>query len=90
MCSNFGAAARLNRSLIARPSPSRGIGITAIRVGATSSNARSIANKFAAASTKLPDGLRLNCVLIGVGPNPNRVSPSFKERAFNRNGVEGA
>ena len=83
-------AARLNRSLIARPSPSSGIGITAIHVGATASNARSIANKFAAASTRLPDLLRLNCVLSEVGPNPNRISLSFTDSAFNRNGVEGA
>ena len=64
-------AARLSRSLIASPSPSLGIGATAMAVGCAPSASRRQANRLAAASRRSPTGLRFQtCGVSGAcGPN---------------------
>src|SRR5690606_30452393 len=54
---SLGAAARRSRSLIARPSPSSGIGITAIPAYSGRSSARKAAKRLAAASIRSPERL---------------------------------
>ena len=60
------AAARRSRSLIARPNPVCGMGMTAMRPMSGRSSARRWANRLAAASPRSPAGLRLS-VTPGAG-----------------------
>src|SRR6516164_6519835 len=72
------AAARRKRSLIARPSPCSGIGITAMPANAGRSSRRSIANRFAAASARSPERLSHSTSAKPGGafrPKASRASP---------------
>ena len=71
------AAARRSRSLIARPNPVCGMGMTAMRPMSGRSSARSMANRLAAASARSPRGLRLS-VDAGAG---RHVGPE-RQQAF--------
>src|SRR6185437_9339252 len=66
----LGAAARLSRSLIASPSPWRGIFITAMRFVPEASSVRKCEKRLAAASIRSPLGERFN-----IGPEASGAGP---------------
>ena len=70
-----GAAARRSRSLIARPRPCSGIGITAMPENPGRSSRRSIANRFAAASARSPERQKQH-----LGETRRRVRAEGKQR----------
>src|SRR6185312_13670321 len=83
----LGAAARLSRSLIASPSPRRGIFITAIRFVPEASSARKCEKRLAAASIRSPLGERFNVGpdVFGARPKASNASPGSGISASSRN-----
>src|SRR4029079_9565936 len=88
----FGAAARLSRSLIASPRPSRGTFITATRFAPEASSARKCEKRLAAASIRSPRADRLYIVPEndGAGPKARSASSGCTPSASSRSAAFGA